>query len=67
MPFSYVQFMTELMAPQPSQPRLTPLRKDISQATIGICHQRSVRCSKSRPGFSLSFLTRMPSVRRTDC
>lgn len=43
MPFSYVQFMTELMAPQPypcqpnfSPPPLAPLRKPISQSTIGI-------------------------------
>lgn len=43
MPFSYVQFMTELMAPQPyprqpvfAPPRLAPLREDISQSTIGI-------------------------------
>ena len=43
MSFSYVQFMTELMAPQPyprqpsfSPPRLAPLRKPISESTIGI-------------------------------
>ncbi|MET0503244.1 MAG: glycine/sarcosine/betaine reductase selenoprotein B family protein [Candidatus Binatia bacterium] len=43
MPFSYVQFMTELMAPTPyprqpnfAPPRLTPLRKPISQSTVGI-------------------------------
>jgi D-proline reductase (dithiol) PrdB len=43
MPFSYVQFMTELMAPQPyprqpdfAPPDLTPLRKPIGQSTIGI-------------------------------
>jgi D-proline reductase (dithiol) PrdB len=43
MPFSYVQFMTELMAPQPyprqpvfEPPTLTALRKDISRSTIGI-------------------------------
>ena len=43
MPFSYVQFMTELMAPQPyprqpnfAPPSLTPLRKPIAQSTIGI-------------------------------
>jgi D-proline reductase (dithiol) PrdB len=43
MPFSYVQFMTELMAPQPyprqpnfAPPPLAPLRKPISQSTIGI-------------------------------
>ena len=43
MPFSYVQFMTELMAPAPyprqpnfAPPRVTPLPKPISQSTIGI-------------------------------
>jgi D-proline reductase (dithiol) PrdB len=43
MPFSYVQFMTELMAPQPyprqpnfSPPALAQLSKTISQSTIGI-------------------------------
>jgi D-proline reductase (dithiol) PrdB len=43
MPFSYVQFMTDLMAPKPyprqpifEPPRLTPLRKPISESTIGI-------------------------------
>ena len=43
MPFSYVQFMTDLMAPQPyprqpdfAPPTLTPLRKPISESIIGI-------------------------------
>jgi D-proline reductase (dithiol) PrdB len=43
LPFSYVEFMTELMAPQPyprqpdfAPPQLTPLRKPISQSTIGV-------------------------------
>jgi D-proline reductase (dithiol) PrdB len=43
MPFSYVQFMTELMAPQPyprqptfAPPRLAPLRKPIAESAIGI-------------------------------
>jgi D-proline reductase (dithiol) PrdB len=43
MPFSYVQFMTDLMAPKPypkqpifAPPRLTPLRKSITESTIGI-------------------------------
>ncbi|HSQ12532.1 MAG TPA: glycine/sarcosine/betaine reductase selenoprotein B family protein [Candidatus Deferrimicrobium sp.] len=43
MPFSYVQFMTELMAPLPyprqpnfAPPPLAPLRKPIGQSTIGI-------------------------------
>lgn len=43
MPFGYVDFMTELMAPKPyppqpnfDPPRLTPLRKPIAESTIGI-------------------------------
>jgi D-proline reductase (dithiol) PrdB len=43
LPFSYVQFMTELMAPKPyprqpnfAPPRLAPLRKPIAESTIGI-------------------------------
>ncbi len=43
MPFSYVQFMTELMAPQPyprqpnfAPPVLAPMRKPIAQSTIGV-------------------------------
>lgn len=43
MPFSHVDFMTELMAPKPyprqpnfDPPRLTPLRKPIAESTIGI-------------------------------
>jgi D-proline reductase (dithiol) PrdB len=43
MPFSYVRFMTDLMAPKPyprqpifEPPRLTPLPKPISESTIGI-------------------------------
>ncbi|MGE5304474.1 MAG: glycine/sarcosine/betaine reductase selenoprotein B family protein [Alphaproteobacteria bacterium] len=43
MPFSYVQFMTDLMAPKPypkqpifEPPKLTPLRKSINESTIGI-------------------------------
>ena len=43
MPFSYVQFMTDLMAPKPypeqpifEPPRLTPLRKSIAESTIGV-------------------------------
>jgi len=43
MPFSYVQFMTELMAPKPyprqpvfAPPSLAPLRKPIDRSTIGI-------------------------------
>lgn len=43
MPFSYVEFMTRLMAPRPypsqpnfDPPQLTPLRKPIAESTIGI-------------------------------
>lgn len=43
MPFSYVEFMTELMAPQPyprqpdfAPPRVVPLRKPIHESTVGI-------------------------------
>ncbi len=43
MPFSYVEFMTRLMAPKPypsqpdfGPPQLTPLRKPIAESTIGI-------------------------------
>ena len=43
MPFSYIQFMTDLMAPKPypkqpifEPPKLTPLRKSINESTIGI-------------------------------
>jgi hypothetical protein len=43
MPFSYVRFMTDLMAPKPypkqpifEPPKLTPLRKSVTESTIGI-------------------------------
>jgi D-proline reductase (dithiol) PrdB len=43
MPFSYVRFMTDLMAPKPypkqpifEPPKLTPLRKPITESTVGI-------------------------------
>ena len=43
MPFSYIQFMTDLMAPKPyprqavfEPPKLTALRKPIRESTIGI-------------------------------
>ena len=56
MPFSYVQFMTELMAPQryPRQPnfvppRLTPLRKPISQSTIGIFTSAGIQLRDDAP------------------
>jgi len=50
MPFEYVAFMTELMAPQPypqppvfDPPRLTPLRKPIAESTIGLFTSAGVR------------------------
>lgn len=56
MPFSYVQFMTELMAPQPyprqpnfSPPRLAPLRKPISQSTIGLFTSAGVQLRGDDP------------------
>jgi len=56
MPFSYVQFMTELMAPQPyprqpvfAPPRLAPLRKDISQSTIGIFTSAGIQVRGDTP------------------
>ena len=56
LPFSYVQFMTELMArrPYPRQPnfappRLTPLRKPISQSTIGIFTSAGVQLRDGVP------------------
>ena len=45
MPFSYIDFMSQLMAPRPygganqpnfPAPRLTPLRKPLSESTIGV-------------------------------
>ena len=55
MPFSYVEFMTELMAPQPyprqpnfEPPRLAPLRKPISQLTIGVFTSAGVQ-SRGEP------------------
>lgn len=43
MPFSYVDYMTKLMAPRPyppqpnfDPPRLTPLRKRIEESTVGV-------------------------------
>src|SRR5918999_2511873 len=56
MPFSYVQFMTDLMAPKPyprqpifAPPRLTPLRKPISQSTIGIFTSAGIQLRGARP------------------
>ena len=56
MPFSCVQFMTDLMAPKlyPRQPifdppRLTPLRKPISQSTIGIFTSAGIQLRSDTP------------------
>jgi D-proline reductase (dithiol) PrdB len=56
MPFSYVQFMTELMAPKPyprqpdfEPPRLTPLRKPICKSTVGIFTSAGVQLRGDRP------------------
>lgn len=56
MPFSYVQFMTELMAPKlyPRQPvfeppSLTPLRKPIRQSTIGIFTSAGIQLRSDTP------------------
>jgi D-proline reductase (dithiol) PrdB len=56
LPFSYVQFMTDLMAPKPyprqpdfAPPRLAPLRKPISQSTIGIFTSAGVQLRNDVP------------------
>jgi len=56
MPFSYVQFMTELMAskPYPRQPefgppKLTPLRKPIRESTIGIFTSAGIQMRGDTP------------------
>ncbi len=56
MPFSYVQFMTELMAPTPyprqpvfAPPTLTPLRKSISRSTIGIFTSAGIQLRSDTP------------------
>jgi len=56
MPFSYVQFMTELMAPKPyprqpefEPPKLTPLRKPIRESTIGIFTSAGVQLRSDTP------------------
>jgi D-proline reductase (dithiol) PrdB len=56
MAFSYVQFMTGLMAPKPyprqpifDPPRLTPLRKPISQSTIGIFTSAGIQLRGDKP------------------
>ena len=56
MPFSYVQFMTELMAPRPyprqpnfEPPRLTPLRKPIARSTIAIFTSAGIQLRSDPP------------------
>jgi D-proline reductase (dithiol) PrdB len=56
MPFGYVEFMTRLMAPQPypkppnfKPPRLTPLRKPMSESTIGIFTSAGVQLANDKP------------------
>jgi D-proline reductase (dithiol) PrdB len=56
LPFSYVQFMTELMAPRPyprqpnfGPPRLMALRKPISQSTIGIFTSAGIQLRADTP------------------
>jgi D-proline reductase (dithiol) PrdB len=56
MPFSYVRFMTKLMAPKvyPRQPvfdppKLTPLRKPICESTIGIFTSAGVQRRSDQP------------------
>ena len=56
MPFSYVQFMTELMAPKPyprqpvfAPPGLTPLRKSISRSTIGVFTSAGIQLRSDTP------------------
>ena len=56
MPFAYVEFMKRLMAPQPyptspnfQLPKLTPLRKPISQSTIGIFTSAGIQLANDEP------------------
>ena len=56
MPFSYVQFMTELMAPKPyprqpvfEPPKLAPLRKPVNQSTIGIFTSAGIQLRGDAP------------------
>jgi len=56
MPFSYVQFMTELMAPKPyprqpvfDPPSLAPLRKPIDRSTIGIFTSAGIQLRGDAP------------------
>jgi len=56
MPFSYVDFMTKLLAPRPyaqlpnfDPPRLTPLRKPIAQSTVGVFTSCGARLPHQEP------------------
>lgn len=56
MPFSYVEFMSDLMAPAPyprqplfDPPALTPLRKPIAQSTIGIFTSAGIQLRNDPP------------------
>lgn len=56
MPFSYVQFMRELLAPRPyhdqpafDPPRLAPLRKPISESTIGVFTSAGIQLKGDPP------------------
>jgi D-proline reductase (dithiol) PrdB len=56
MPFKYVEFMTQLMAPQPyptppnfKPATLTPLRKPISESTIAIFTGAGVQLANDTP------------------
>ena len=56
MPFSYVQFMTELMAPKPyprqpvfEPPRLAPLYKPLDRSTIGIFTSAGIQMRGDAP------------------
>jgi D-proline reductase (dithiol) PrdB len=56
MPFNYVEFMTQLMAPQPyppapnfAAPKLARLRKPIAESTIGIFTSAGVQLANDKP------------------
>lgn len=56
MPFMYVDFMTSLMAPKPyppqpnfDPPELTPLRRRIEEATIGVLTSSGVQLKEDKP------------------
>lgn len=56
MPFEYVEWMAEMLAPQPyppqpdlPAPRLTPLRRPVRESTIGLFTSAGVRRRDDRP------------------